>query len=161
MGPTPRLIRPRVVFDTNVLVSALLFRRGLLGWLVDVWQTERVRPLGSKATIAELLRVLGYPKFRLAAGDRQALLEEYLPWCEAIVVPPTVDVPDCRDPEDRMFLELAARSQCRRPCYRRWRPAGVGTHLRYAHPDSRDYESAARLSAWWPRSAGGRDWSRR
>ena len=108
MGPTPRLIRPRVVFDTNVLVSALLFRRGLLGWLVDVWQTERVRPLGSKATIAELLRVLGYPKFRLAAGDRQALLEEYLPWCEAIVVPPTVDVPDCRDPEDRMFLELAA-----------------------------------------------------
>lgn len=43
MGPTPRLIRPRVVFDTNVLVSALLFRRGLLGWLVDVWHTERVR----------------------------------------------------------------------------------------------------------------------
>ena len=65
MGPTPRLIRPRVVFDTNVLVSALLFRRGLLGWLVDVWQTERVRPLGSKATIAELLRVLGYPNSAL------------------------------------------------------------------------------------------------
>ena len=108
MGPTPRLICPRVVFDTNVLVSALLFRRGSLGWLVDAWRTGRVCSLGSKATIAELLRVLGYPKFRLAAGDRQALLEEYLPWCEAVVVPATIEVPDCRDPEDRMFLELAA-----------------------------------------------------
>ena len=27
MGATPRLIPPRVVLDTNVLVSALLFRR--------------------------------------------------------------------------------------------------------------------------------------
>ena len=108
MGTTPRLIRPRVVLDTNVLVSALLFRAGSLRWLVDAWQTERVYPLASKATVAELLRVLGYPKFRLAAGDRQALVEAYLPWCEAVVVSVATEVPDCRDPADRMFLELAA-----------------------------------------------------
>ena len=108
MGPTPRLIRPRVVFDTNVLVSALLFREGFLGWLVDAWQTERVHPLASKATVEELIQVLGYPKFRLAASDRQALLEEYLPWCEAVVVSAVMEAPDCRDPEDRMFLKLAA-----------------------------------------------------
>ena len=108
MGTTPRLIRPRVVLDTNVLVSALLFRAGSLRWLVDAWQTERVHPLASRATVAELLRVLGYPKFRLAESDRQALVEAYLPWCEAVVVPASVAVPDCRDPEDRMFLELAA-----------------------------------------------------
>ena len=137
-----------MVFDTNVLVSALLFRRGLLGWLVDVWQTERVRPLGSKATIVELLRVLGYPKFRLAAGDRQALLEEYLPWCEAIVVPPTVDVPDCRDPEDRMFLELAAAANADALVTGDGDLLVLAPTFATAHPDSRDYESAARLSAW-------------
>lgn len=108
MGAAARLTRPRVVFDTNVLVSALLFRTGSLGWLVDAWQTDRVRPLGSKATVAELLRVFAYPKFRLATGSRQVLVEEYLPWCEAVVVPVATDVPDCRDPDDRMFLELTA-----------------------------------------------------
>ena len=104
MGAAARLTRPRVGFYTNVLVSALLFRTGSLGWLVDAWQTDRVRPLGSKATVAELLRVFAYPKFRLATGSRQALIEEYLPWCESAAT----DVPDCRDPDDRMFLELAA-----------------------------------------------------
>ena len=108
MGATPSLIPPRVVLDTNVLISALLFRRGSLVWLIDAWQFERVRPLASKATVAEVLRVLGYPKFRLATSDREALLGEYLPWCEAVVVPSELEVPDCRDPDDRIFLELAA-----------------------------------------------------
>lgn len=71
VDPTLRLIRPRVVFDTNVLVSALVFRS--LQWLVDAWQTKRVHPLVSKETVAELRRVLGYPKFGLSTGDRQVL----------------------------------------------------------------------------------------
>ena len=108
MGPTPRLNLLRIVLDTNVLVSALLFRGGSLGWLIDAWQSESVSPLASKATVAELLRVLGYRKFRLAAADRETLLEEYLPWCETVTVPAAVEVPDCRDPGDRIFLELAA-----------------------------------------------------
>ena len=29
---------PRVVFDTNVLVSALLFPAGRLSWLREAWQ---------------------------------------------------------------------------------------------------------------------------
>ena len=107
MGPAPRLIRPRVVLDTNIVVSALLFGRGAMGWLADAWQTGRATPLASVQTTTELVRVLGYPKFRLSQAERDELLGEYLPWCEAAEADPLADVPDCRDPDDRIFLELA------------------------------------------------------
>jgi putative PIN family toxin of toxin-antitoxin system len=98
---------PRVVLDTHVLVSALLFRTGSLVWLRGAWQAQAIRPLASRETIAELIRVLGYPKFRLAEEDWGHLLGDYLPWCETIAEPRAADIPDCRDPFDRKFLVLA------------------------------------------------------
>ena len=56
---------PRVVLDTNCLISALLFSKGQLSWLRHAWQNGRCIPLVSRATIEELLRVLAYPKFKL------------------------------------------------------------------------------------------------
>ena len=107
MGAAPRLIHPRVVLDTNVVVSTLVFGRGALGWLADAWQSGRATPLASVQTTTELVRVLGYPKFRLSEAERDELLGEYLPWCEAAEVDRLVEVPDVRDPDDRIFLELA------------------------------------------------------
>jgi putative PIN family toxin of toxin-antitoxin system len=98
---------PRVVLDSNVLVSALLFHAGSMSWLRLAWPSERIRPLVSHDTAAELIRVLSYPKFRLTAAAREDLLGDYLPWCEAATVPGIVAVPDCRDPGDRPFLALA------------------------------------------------------
>jgi predicted nucleic acid-binding protein len=57
--------RPRVVLDTNVVVSALVFGTGRLAEMRIAWQGERLLPLVSKATVEELLRVLAYPKFQL------------------------------------------------------------------------------------------------
>ena len=52
--------------------------------------------------------MLGYPKFRLSDADQQDILEDYLPFCETVTVPdPPPAVPECRDPFDRPFLELA------------------------------------------------------
>ncbi len=107
MGPPTRLIRPRLVLDTNVIVSALMFGGRSMGWLVDAWQSGRLTPLASAQTTTELVRVLGYPKFRLAEAEREELLGEYLPWCEAVMVDRSVEVPAVRDPDDRIFLELA------------------------------------------------------
>ena len=107
MGEATRLIQPRIVLDTNVLVSALLFGGRSLAWLVEAWQDRRTVPLASAQTAMELIRVLGYPKFRLSQLEREGLLGEYLPWCDVVVVDRPVDVPDCRDPDDRIFLELA------------------------------------------------------
>ncbi|MDP6346131.1 MAG: putative toxin-antitoxin system toxin component, PIN family [Alphaproteobacteria bacterium] len=98
---------PRLVLDTNVLLSALLFRGGSISWLRAAWQSEAVRPLASRDTTAELIRVLCYPKFRLTDDEREDLLGDYLPWCESVAVPDSIEVPDCRDPFDLPFLELA------------------------------------------------------
>jgi putative PIN family toxin of toxin-antitoxin system len=101
----------RVVLDTNVVVSALLFRQGEASQIQHFWQERLVQPLVSAQTTMELVRVLTYPKFRLSQEDREDLLSEYLPY--ACVVKPeerlsqTPRVPRCRDPFDDMFLELA------------------------------------------------------
>ena len=98
---------PRLVLDTNVLLSALLFPAASLSWLRHAWQSEAIIPLASQATTLELLRVLSYPKFRLTEQEREDLLADYLPWCETVVVSDPPAVPHCRDPFDRPFLELA------------------------------------------------------
>ncbi|MDE0394149.1 MAG: putative toxin-antitoxin system toxin component, PIN family [Gammaproteobacteria bacterium] len=98
----------RPVFDTNVLVSALLFHSGALSWLRGAWRSGRLRPLASRETTSELIRVLAYPKFVLEAHDQRELLDDYLPFCETVTVPhPPPPTPECRDPSDRPFLELA------------------------------------------------------
>ena len=38
---------------------------------------------------------------------REIALGDYLPWCETVKAPNRIKVPDCRDPLDRPFLELA------------------------------------------------------
>ena len=98
---------PRLVLDTNILISALLFHAGSLSWLRHAWQSDTIRPLAGRETTAELLRVLHYPKFRLSDDEREDLLGDYLPWCETVSVSSPTEVPECRDPCDRPFLELA------------------------------------------------------
>lgn len=102
------MTRSRLVLDTNVLLSALLFPAGSVSWIRSSWRTGRIRPLASRDTTAEFLRALAYRKFRLTAAERQDLLDDYLPCCETVVIPdPPPSVPECRDPFDRPFLELA------------------------------------------------------
>ena len=98
---------PRIVLDTNVLLSTLLFHAGALSWLRLAWQSEAIHPLASHDTTTELIRVLSYPKFKLTSDEREDLLGDYLPWCETVTVSNKIKLPDCRDPFDRPFLELA------------------------------------------------------
>ena len=100
---------PRVVLDTNVVISALVFAGRRLEWMRDAWASARITPLISRAVAAELIRVLEYPRFRLSAGEREILLGDYLPVCEVVRVARTTTalIPECRDPDDRIFLELA------------------------------------------------------
>jgi len=100
---------PRVVIDTNLVLSALVFGGARPGALRRAWQQRRVIPLISTSTATELLRTLGYPKFRLSAAKQEELLADYLPWCETVTVPdPPPATPACRDPFDQPFLHLAA-----------------------------------------------------
>lgn len=99
---------PRVVLDTNVALSALVFAQGRLGALRTAWQHARCRPLLSQATAAELMRALAYPKFKLSADEQRELLADYLPYCTTVRMPARPPrTPPCRDPFDLPFLQLA------------------------------------------------------
>jgi putative PIN family toxin of toxin-antitoxin system len=97
-----------VVLDTNVVLSALLFGGGPAAGVRAGWQSGRFVPLASAATARELVRVLAYPKFKLAAGEQEDLLADYIPWVRVVRIPdPPPAVPVCRDPFDLAFLHLA------------------------------------------------------
>jgi len=96
----------RFVFDTNVLVSALLFaetkpaqaffaalRHGLI--------------LTSLAALHELNDVLHRKKFDkyLTIEEREVFLEQYTQTAASIEIAETIQV--CRDPKDDKFLEIA------------------------------------------------------
>ena len=106
MTRPPRL--PRVVIDTNLVLSALVFAQGRLMPLRHAWQGPHCQPLLSSVSAAELLRVLAYPKFKLSAADQQELLGDYLPYCTTVRMPVKLpQTPACRDPFDLPFLQLA------------------------------------------------------
>ena len=53
--------------------------------------------------------MLGYPKFKLSADDRDELIADYLPYCRSVRIAARLPtLPHCRDANDQMFLELAA-----------------------------------------------------
>lgn len=99
---------PRVVLDTNLVLSALVFSGGRVVQLRRAWQTGAFTPLVSRDTAAELVRVLAYPKFRLTVENQQVLLADYLPYCATVKIPARKPrIPACRDPFDIPFLLLA------------------------------------------------------
>lgn len=100
----------RVVIDTNVLVSALLFK-GTPGELIPLWKEKRIEPICSKDIVDEYLRVLAYPKFQLTDIEIDYLLTvEILPWFYPVIVPegkPYIK----NDPQDDIFIWCAVRGK--------------------------------------------------
>jgi len=106
----------RVVLDTNVLVSALLYRDGELAWLWDAWRSGCVVPLADEGVLEELRRILtrlGGRKFDLEPEQVLAIVETYRRLTEAVPADPQagVDMPKCKDADDQKFLDLACRGQ--------------------------------------------------
>jgi uncharacterized protein len=98
---------PRVVIDTNLVLSALVFG-GSTAKLRLAWQDDLFTPLASRMTVTELIRVLAYPKFKLTKSEQEDLLADYLPFCETVLMPDVLPtIPECRDPFDAPFLVLA------------------------------------------------------
>ncbi len=96
----------RVVFDTNTVVSALVFTHGRLAWLRLHWRQNGCVPLTSRATAEELVRILAYSKFRLSAERSLELQSDYFPYCSRIDAAERCPIL-CRDPKDQQFLDLA------------------------------------------------------
>jgi putative PIN family toxin of toxin-antitoxin system len=96
----------KIVLDTSVLISALLFK-GELSKLVVLWQKGIIIPVISKDTFQELRSVLEYPKFSLSQEEINTIIgNEILPHFEVVEV--TKDIKGvCRDPADDKFISCA------------------------------------------------------
>jgi len=106
-----RLI-PRLVLDTNTLVSALVFQQGRLEWLRRAWQAGRLTPLICRETLDELLRVLADPKFGLTRDEIEALLEDFLPYAETVVLTSRDESSrNGKDADDQVFVVLLVSAQ--------------------------------------------------
>ena len=96
----------RVVVDSNVVVSALLFG-GISGTLIPLWKGRRIQPLCSKEIIDEYVRVLAYPKFKLAESEIEFLIsQEIVRWFEIVKTPPGNPFV-IADPSDDKFIWCA------------------------------------------------------
>ena len=99
----------RVVLDTGVVVSALLFPGGRLSWVHESWLGGTLNPIVSRITVDELIRVLAYPKFALTRDEIDSVLAAYLPFTESVTRrrKAAASLPVCDDPADQEFLDLA------------------------------------------------------
>ncbi|MDH3975608.1 MAG: putative toxin-antitoxin system toxin component, PIN family [Deltaproteobacteria bacterium] len=96
----------RVVFDTNVLVPALLFG-GRLSWIIESWKGGSLMPCLTKETYEELRDVLYYPKFKLTEKEiGRVIKEDILPFFEVIEAAESVNGL-CRDADDDKFISCA------------------------------------------------------
>ena len=96
----------RIVLDTNVLISALLFG-GRLSGIPYLWKTGKIVPFISKETFTEFRTALEYPKFRLTRGEIKTLVEEeVVPFFEIVEISEEVRGV-CRDPDDDKFISCA------------------------------------------------------
>jgi len=96
----------RVVLDTNVLISVLLFK-GELSRMVGLWQKGKIVPVISKETFEELRSVLEYAKFSLSRPEIKSIIEhEVLPFFEVVNVSKHIKGA-CRDPGDDKFISCA------------------------------------------------------
>ena len=102
--------RPRIVLDTNALVSRLLIPDSIPGQAVRKAADEG-DILMSESTLFELADVLGREKFHayVSIQDR----EEFLRMLGRIVEMVTIlhAVHDCRDVKDNQILEVAVNGQ--------------------------------------------------
>ena len=96
----------RYVFDTNVLVSALLFGASNSGRGFRFALAHGVI-LASSETLRELDDVLARPKFEpyVRREERELVVAAFLERAELVEVAHTIQ--PCRDPRDDKFLELA------------------------------------------------------
>ena len=96
----------RAVIDTNVIVSAILFG-GIPGKLISLWKSGPLKPLASKDIIDEYIKVLAYPKFRLAEKEINYILyNEILPYFEVVTLKPGLRIIQ-KDPSDDKFIYCA------------------------------------------------------
>jgi putative PIN family toxin of toxin-antitoxin system len=107
--------RPRVVFDCNTFVQAIALEKGPAAECLRLAETGRFELFISKPILAELRRVLTYPRVVAMAPsltpERVAAFLKRLSFRATLVrrVRHVMDYP--RDPKDEPYIDLAATAK--------------------------------------------------
>jgi putative PIN family toxin of toxin-antitoxin system len=100
----------RIVLDTNILVRAFANSHGLAYRLLQVILAESHLLLLSNEMLAELSRVLRYPRLAMDHGEDEEAVYEFIGWlrhsAEIIAVNPLTAAP-IRDSNDVVILQTA------------------------------------------------------
>jgi putative PIN family toxin of toxin-antitoxin system len=101
----------RAVVDTNVLVSGVIALHGAPRRILEAWHAGQFTLVTSEAIIAEVARVLRYPRIRdrynLAEDDVKTVVDSLK--ADTEVVAGLYEVRRSADPADDMFLACAGR----------------------------------------------------
>lgn len=100
----------KLVIDTNIFVSALLFKNSLPFKVVKWAETDGII-LFSDATFAELQEVLSRKKFDkyITSEERKLFLIKLISFTQKIIIERNITA--CRDEKDNKFLEVAVNGK--------------------------------------------------
>ncbi len=97
----------RIVLDTNIFVSALISQQGPPAELFDRWNDDEYELVTAEPQIAELRRVLNYPRVAkcLQSGAAETLLGRLHEAALFVTDLPEINLSD--DPDDNIILAIA------------------------------------------------------
>jgi hypothetical protein len=97
----------KVVLDTNVVVSALLFE-GIVSRIYKQWKSGSIIPVANKAMLEEYVMVLSYKKFSLLEEEISTLFDEEIFPYFSVVRTSSKKIPHMpKDINDVPFLQAA------------------------------------------------------
>ena len=99
--------RLSLVLDTNVVLDLLHFRDPAVEPLREALHNGRAACFGNAACRDELAHVLSYPQLKIAEDEARRILDDYAALALPCEAPASIVLPQCRDPDDQKFLELA------------------------------------------------------
>ena len=100
-------MKPRIVVDTNVLISGVLYEKGNEAQVLGLVLDNRAVLLASLDTLTELKEALERPKFRLTPAESLAVFRIILSKSEIIMRLEKAEE-ECRDHDDQKFVDLAS-----------------------------------------------------
>lgn len=104
----------RIVIDTNVVLSGLLWRGPPYGLLTHIGQNPSIQLFTSQALLDELADVLIRPspakRLKLINKTAYEVLADYVS-AVTVLQPQPLPQPVCRDPDDDEVLALALSAQ--------------------------------------------------
>ncbi len=99
-------MKPRIILDTNVLISAIFFETGNEARILDEVLRGKVTLVSSLDILQEFRETLAAPKFKLTPLEILSVFQLMVSISEIVLAPPSSEL-KCRDPDDQKFLDCA------------------------------------------------------